>query len=55
MSGQFAYYEGEKEGFSLLDDPRALPISGDSQTGYTVHYSGGSAAIWLPEELKSLI
>lgn len=47
--GQLCYYEGEKMGFSLGDNPRELPVTGDSEHGYSVHYAGGSAAASLPE------
>ena len=50
--GQMVYSQGETIGLSLVDDPKALPITGDSSTGYSVHHVGGSAANSLPEEAE---
>ena len=48
LMGQEAYYEGETVGFSLVDDPCAVPVVGDREQGYSVSYSGGSAAAMIP-------
>ena len=47
--GQYAWYEDEQMGFSLGDNPRDFPVEGDRESGYTVHYAGGSAAASLPD------
>ena len=39
-------------GFSLVDDPRSVPVTGDRESGYTVHYSGGSMAASIPEDAQ---
>ena len=50
--GQTAHSEEETVGFSLGDNPRAFPVTGDRETGYQVHYEGGSAAGSLPEYVE---
>lgn len=46
--GQTAYDGEETMGFSLVDDPGSMPVTGDSESGFEVHYSGGSAASMIP-------
>lgn len=48
--GQYAYFEEESTGFSLVDDPRAVPVEYDPENGFTVRYSGGSALGFIPED-----
>ncbi len=50
--GQTARAEEETIGFSLGDNPREFPVTGDRETGYQVHYEGGSAAGSLPEYVE---
>ena len=50
--GQIVYDGEEATGLSLGDDPGALPVEGDSESGYSVRYSGGSALGALPEGLE---
>ena len=47
--GQIAYYEDDRMGFSLVDNPREYPITGDRESGWQIHYAGGSAAASLPD------
>ncbi len=47
--GQTAFSDEETMGFSLGDNPRAFPVTGNRETGYQVHYAGGSVAASLPE------
>lgn len=53
--GQEAFYEGEQLGFSLGDDHRSMPVTGDNESGYTVRYHGGSAAASIPEGAQLLV
>lgn len=46
--GQQAYWAEESTGFSLVDDPASVPVTGDRENGYRVHYSGGTAAAMIP-------
>ncbi len=50
--GQIVYDGDETMGLSLGDDPRALPVERDSETGYTVRYTGGSAVGVVPGGLE---
>ena len=50
--GQIVYDGEEAMGLSLGDDPGALAVEGDSESGYSVRYSGGSALGSLPEGLE---
>ena len=50
--GQILYDGEETMGLSLGPDPRAGVVEGDRETGYTVHYSGGSALGFVPEDLE---
>ena len=50
--GQIVHDGEETMGLSLGDDPRELPVEGDSETGYTARYTGGSALGSLPEGLE---
>ena len=47
--GQMAYDGEETMGFSLVDDPGSMPVTGDSESGFEVHYSGSSAASMIPQ------
>ena len=47
--GQYAYSGEERVAFSLADDPRSIPVEGDSSSGFTARYQGGSAAASLPD------
>ena len=48
LMGQQAYWEDESIGFSLVDDPASVPVTGDRENGYSVRYSGGTAAAMIP-------
>ena len=50
--GQHVYWNEEKTGLSLVDDPGAIPITGDKAAGYTLRYEGGSAAASIPEDAQ---
>lgn len=50
--GQIIYDGDEPRGMSLGADPRAGTVEGSKETGYTVHYSGGSALGLVPEGLE---
>ena len=50
--GQRVYDGEETMGLSLLDNPRGLPVEGDRENGFTVHYEGGSALSMLPEHVE---
>ena len=47
--GQMVYWEETTTGLSLGDDPGSILVTGDNIIGYTVHYTGGSAAASIPE------
>ena len=47
-AGQEVHDGGELMGLSLVDEPGAMEITGSNETGYEVHYSGGSAAASIP-------
>lgn len=50
--GQTAFQADEIMGFSLVDDPRAVPVTGDRESGYIVTYSGGTAAASIPQDAQ---
>ena len=52
LMGQTAYQGEEIMGFSLVDDPRSVPVSGDRESGYSVSYSGGTAAAMIPRDAQ---
>lgn len=52
LMGQTAYQGDEAMGFSLVDDPRSVPVTGDKESGFEVHYSGGSAAAMIPQDAQ---
>lgn len=49
LMGQTAYDGEETVGFSLVDDPSAVPVTGSRETGFEARYSGGSAAAMIPQ------
>lgn len=51
-AGQEVHDGEEIMGLSLVDDPGALPVTGDSRTGYEVRYTGGSAVTSIPAQTQ---
>lgn len=48
-AGQLCWEGDEWMGLSLVDDPKAMPITGDRESGFHIDYSGGSAAAGIPD------
>ena len=50
--GQIAFEGDEGNGFSVMDDPGSLPVTGDNESGYKVVYSGGSMLTIIPSDAQ---
>lgn len=50
--GQIAFEGEEGNGFSLMDDPSSLPVTGDNENGYQVIYSGHSMLARIPSDAQ---